>query len=140
MPLVPTSTGIEYSGGLHSTAIDLLRWIGWHVDDKRSSTRIETRLTNHTAFPSRDRLESVVRLDDGTLMDAMSVGWVIMLPEGNRPLILQKSVGLQGTFPFVTIAPARGVGAFFVLNEFNAGGLLAEATARNDFGGELAPR
>ena len=43
-------------------------------------------------------------------MDAMGLGWVVMMPKGNRPLILQKAGGLQGIFSYVAFAPTRGVG------------------------------
>lgn len=137
---VPTSKAIECAGGLHSTANDMLHWMNWHVDDEPSAADAELRLVNHAAFLYRDGLKSVVGLDDGGPMDAMGLGWVIMLPEGDRPLILQKSGGLQGTFIYVTIAPTRGVGAFFVMNEFSVAGFPAAVTATNDFVTELAPR
>ena len=64
--------------------------------------------------------KTVVGIDDAGPMGAMGLGWVIVFPEGNRPLILEKTGGLQGFFVYVVIAPTRGVGAFFVMNEFNA--------------------
>lgn len=140
IPPVPTSPGIECAGGLHTTANDMLRWISWHVDNAPSAAGAEERLVNHAAYLYRDGLKSVVGLDDGGPMDAMSLGWVIMLPEGDRPLILQKSGGLQGFFIYVAIAPTRGVGAFFVMNEFNAGGFAAGVKVTNDLVAELAPR
>lgn len=140
MPIVPTSTAIECAGGLYSTANDLLRWMNWHVDTTPAAADAELRLLNHAAFLYRDGLSSVVGLDDGGPMDAMGLGWVIMFPEGNRPLILQKSGGLQGMFLYVAIAPTRGVGAFFVMNEFNAAGFVGAVKATNDLVTELAPR
>lgn len=140
MPNVPTSVSIECAGGLHTTTNDMLRWISWHVDNKPSAADAELRLVNHAAFLYRDGLKSVVGLDDGGPMDAMGLGWVIMLPEGDRPLILQKSGGLQGFFLYVAIAPTRGVGAFFVMNEFNAAGFAAGVKMTNDLVAELAPR
>lgn len=73
-------------------------------------------------------------------MDAMGLGWVITLPDDNRPLILEKSGGLQGTFSYVAIAPTRGVGAFFVMNEFNAAAFEADVKMTNDLVMDLAPR
>ena len=140
IPHVRTSAGIECAGGLHTTANDMLRWISWHADNKPSAADAEMRLVNHAAFLYRDGLKSVVGVDDGGPMDAMGLGWVIMLPEGDRPLILQKSGGLQGFFLYVAIAPTRGVGAFFVMNEFNAAGFEAGVKMTNDLVAELAPR
>ncbi|TIT28379.1 MAG: D-alanyl-D-alanine-carboxypeptidase/endopeptidase AmpH, partial [Mesorhizobium sp.] len=140
LPIVPTSTAMECAGGLYSTADDLLRWMNWHVDNKPSAANAELRLLNHAAFLYRDGLASVVGLDDGGPMDAMGLGWVIMLPNEHRPLILQKSGGLQGMFLYVAIAPTRGVGAFFVMNEFNAAGFMAGVKTTNDLVAEIAPR
>ena len=73
-------------------------------------------------------------------MDAMGLGWVINMPNGNRPLILQKTGGLQGNFAYLAIAPTRGVGVFLVMNEFNIGGFGAAVTAANALIAELATR
>ena len=73
-------------------------------------------------------------------MDAMGLGWVIMMPEGDRPLILQKTGGLQGMFAFVAIAPTRGTGVFFAMNEFNVGGFEMAVGTAIKLLSELAPR
>jgi D-alanyl-D-alanine-carboxypeptidase/D-alanyl-D-alanine-endopeptidase len=73
-------------------------------------------------------------------MDEMGLAWVVMQPEGDRPLILQKSGGLQGQFSYIAFAPTRGVGVFVSINEFNATGFSEMAKAVNDLITELAPR
>lgn len=73
-------------------------------------------------------------------MDEMGLAWVVMQPEGDRPLILQKSGGLQGQFSYIAFAPTRGVGVFVSINEFNAAGFGEMAKAVNDLITELAPR
>jgi D-alanyl-D-alanine-carboxypeptidase/D-alanyl-D-alanine-endopeptidase len=140
MQTAPTPESIECAGGLYSTADDLLKWMSWHVDSAPDAADAELRLMNHAGFLYRDGLKSVVGLDDGGPMDAMGLGWVIMLPEGDRPLILQKSGGLQGQFTYVAIAPTRGVGAFFSMNEFNAPGFVAGVQVTNELVAELAAR
>jgi serine-type D-Ala-D-Ala carboxypeptidase/endopeptidase len=139
MPNVPTSVGIECAGGLHTTGADMLRFIKWNLDASANDMS-ELRLMTQAALLYRDGLNSVVGIDDASPMGAMGLGWVISLPEGNRPLILEKTGGLQGFFVYVAIAPTRGVGAFFVMNEFNAGGFHAAVTATNQFVSSLAPR
>jgi serine-type D-Ala-D-Ala carboxypeptidase/endopeptidase len=62
---------------------------------------------------------------DGT----MGLGWVVLQPEGNRPLILEKSGGLQGMFSSVAFAPSRGVGVFVAIDDFNVGGFDAMSKA-----------
>jgi D-alanyl-D-alanine-carboxypeptidase/D-alanyl-D-alanine-endopeptidase len=74
------------------------------------------------------------------MMDAISFGWVVMQPDGNRPLILHKSGGLQGEFSFVAMAPTRGIGVFVSMNEFSVEGFEAMAKATIELITELAPR
>jgi D-alanyl-D-alanine-carboxypeptidase/D-alanyl-D-alanine-endopeptidase len=73
-------------------------------------------------------------------MDAMGLGWVVLRPEGNRPLILQKAGGLQGMFTYVAFAPSRGVGVFMAINMFNFGGAMEMMKAANELVAQLAPR
>ncbi len=139
LPNVPTPAGIECAGGLHSSGADLLRWIKWNLD--QTTTVIpELRELTQAAHVYRDGLRSIVGLDDGGQMGAMGLGWVITFPDGNRPLILEKSGGLQGFFVYVAIAPTRGVGAFFVMNQFSISGFTAAVEATNEFVSSLAPR
>ena len=134
-----TPTSIECASGLQTTANDMARWMKWHLDSAATVGR-DLRLLDHAAYLYRDGLSSVVGLDDAGSMDAMGLGWVINMPNGNRPLILQKTGGRQGSFAYLAIAPTRGVAAFFVMNEFSAGGFSAAVAATNSLIGQLAPR
>ena len=134
-----TPTSIECAGGLHTTAKDMARWMRWHLD-RLAATDHDLRLLDHAAYLYRDGLTAVVGLDDAGPMDAMGLGWVINLPIGNKPLILQKSGGLQGSFAYLAIAPTRGVAVFFVMKEFSAGGFTAAVAASNALIAQLAPR
>jgi D-alanyl-D-alanine-carboxypeptidase/D-alanyl-D-alanine-endopeptidase len=139
MPFVATSPLIVGAGGLYSTANDMLRWLGWHLD-RFGTANAEMRLLDHASYLSRDGLSPVFGMDEGGEMDAMGLGWVVMRPEGNRPLILHKSGGLQGEFSFVAFAPARGVGVFVSINQFNVAGFDAMAKAVVELITEIAPR
>jgi D-alanyl-D-alanine-carboxypeptidase/D-alanyl-D-alanine-endopeptidase len=139
MPAAHTPASIECAGGLHSTANDMARWMKWHLD-RFATTDRDLRLLDHAAYLYRDGLTAVAGLDDAGPMDAMGLGWVINMPAANRPLILQKSGGLQGAFAYLAIAPTRGVAAFFVMNAFSTGGFTAAVAATNGLIAELAPR
>jgi D-alanyl-D-alanine-carboxypeptidase/D-alanyl-D-alanine-endopeptidase len=139
MPLAPTPASIECAGGMYTTANDIGRWMKWHLDRFAAADR-ELRLLDHAAYLYRDGLTAVSGLDDAGPMDAMGLGWVINLPANNRPLVLQKTGGLQGSFAYLAIAPTRGVAAFFVMNEFSTGGFTAAVAATNSLIGQLAPR
>ena len=134
-----TPTSIECAGGLHTTANDMARWMKWHLD-RFATTDRDLRLLDHAAYLYRDGLTAVAGLDDAGPMDAMGLGWVINMPAANRPLILQKSGGLRGSFAYLAIAPTRGVAAFFVMNEFSTGGFTAAVAATNGLIAQLAPR
>jgi D-alanyl-D-alanine-carboxypeptidase/D-alanyl-D-alanine-endopeptidase len=73
-------------------------------------------------------------------MDALGLGWIIMMPRGDHPLILQKAGGLQGVFSYMAFTPSRGVGAFAAINQFSFGAATTMAKAVNALIGTLAPR
>jgi serine-type D-Ala-D-Ala carboxypeptidase/endopeptidase len=139
MPFIPTSPMIVGAGGLYSIANDMLRWLSWHLD-RFSRQDAEMRLLDHASYLDRDGLNPAFGMDEGGMMDAMGLGWVVMRPEGNRPLIYHKSGGLQGEFSFVAFAPSRGMGVFVSINQFSVEGFDAMAKATIELITELAPR
>jgi D-alanyl-D-alanine-carboxypeptidase/D-alanyl-D-alanine-endopeptidase len=139
MPNAKTGNVIVGSGGLYSSARDLLAWLKWHLD-RFSNERASERLIDHAAYLWRDGLNAVFGMDESGHMDAMGLAWVIMAPEGDRPLILQKAGGLQGVFSYVAFAPARGIGICVAINAFDLAAGLAMAKTANDLIAELAPR
>jgi serine-type D-Ala-D-Ala carboxypeptidase/endopeptidase len=139
LPDVPTGPIIVGSGGLYSSVSDMLTWLQWHVD-RFSREGAEVRLIEHATWLVRDGLIPVSGFDESGKMDGVALAWIVMMPQGNRPLILQKAGGLQGIFCYAAFAPTRGVGAFIVINQFNFGAAMAMATAVNDMIAALAPR
>jgi D-alanyl-D-alanine-carboxypeptidase/D-alanyl-D-alanine-endopeptidase len=139
LPNADTGPVIVGSGGLYSTPRDLLAWLAWHLD-RFANERATERLIDHAAYLWRDGLNAVIGMDESGRMDAMGLGWVIMAPEGGRPLILQKAGGLQGIFSYVAFAPAHNIGVMVAINAFEIAPALAMAKAANDLIAELAPR
>jgi D-alanyl-D-alanine-carboxypeptidase/D-alanyl-D-alanine-endopeptidase len=111
----------------------------WHLD-RLATDGAETRMLDHAAYLVRDGLNPVQGMDESGHMDAMSLAWVVMMPKGDRPLILQKAGGLQGTFSYIAFAPTRGVAAFVAINKFDFGAAMAMAAAVNEMIAALAPR
>ena len=70
MPTVPTPMSIECSGGLYSTANDMLRWMRWHLD-RSPSADSEVRVVNHAAYVYRDGLSAVL----GSMTAALMGPW-----------------------------------------------------------------
>jgi len=139
LPDVPTGPVIVGSGGLYSTPSDLLKWMQWHLD-RFGESDAETRLLDHSLYLMRDGLETVTGLDESGPMDAMGLGWVAMMPKGDRPFILQKAGGLQGIFTYIAFAPTRGVAVFIAINKFDFAAAMAMAEVANDLIATLAPR
>lgn len=139
MPDVPTPPMIQGAGGLYSTPKDILRWMAWHLG-RGVAKDAEVRLLNHAGYVRRDGLKPVYGLDESGHMDAMGLGWVVMMPTGNHPLILQKAGGLQGTFSYVAFAPTRGIAVFIAINQFDFGASMEMAAAVNELIADLAPR
>jgi serine-type D-Ala-D-Ala carboxypeptidase/endopeptidase len=139
LPDVPTGPIIVGSGGLYSSVSDILTWLQWHLE-RFSAEGAEVRLIDHATWLARDGLAPVYGFDESGKMDGLALAWVVMTPQGNRPLILQKAGGLQGIFCYAAFAPTRGVGAFVAINQFNFSAGMAMATAVNEMIAALAPR
>jgi serine-type D-Ala-D-Ala carboxypeptidase/endopeptidase len=139
LPVVPTSPMAVGSGGLYSSTNDILRWLAWHLA-RADGTGAEVRLLDHAAYVARDGLRPVSGLDESGHMDALGLGWIIMQPEGSRPLILQKAGGLQGVFTYTAFSPTRGIGVFVAINRFDFSAAMTMAKEVNDLIGELMPR
>jgi D-alanyl-D-alanine-carboxypeptidase/D-alanyl-D-alanine-endopeptidase len=137
MPVAPTPETIECAGGLYTTPNDMAKWMSWHLD-RLSAEGAAVRLVDHATYLSRNGLDAAVGMDDAGEMDAMGLGWVVLMPDGHRPLILQKSGGLQGSFAYVALAPTKGVGVFFAMNAFSIGGYVAAVEATNKLVAELS--
>lgn len=140
LPFVPTPPTMECASGLHTTANDMLKWLAWHLDadDAANTAR---RTIDHAGWLWRDGLSPVAGLDDGGgPMAAMALGWIVMAPEGDRPMLLHKSGGRQGMFTYVVIAPTRGVGIFVAINQFSAAGFELMVNTANDLVASLAPQ
>jgi D-alanyl-D-alanine-carboxypeptidase/D-alanyl-D-alanine-endopeptidase len=137
-PNVPTGDVILGSGGLYSSASDMLTWLQWHLD-RFAERDAEVRLADHAMWLPRDGLSPVFGFDESGRMDGLGLAWIIMMPDAKHPLILQKAGGLQGVFCYAAFAPARGVGVFVAINQFNLGAALSMATAVNDLIAALAP-
>ena len=139
LPDVPATPIMAGASSLYTTGDDILAWLNWHMD-RFAAENAEMRLLDHVAYVQRDGLDPVSGFDESGHMDAMGLGWVIMRPDGDRPLILQKAGGLQGVFSYMAFSPTREVGAFMVISEFDLAAGLAMPETINDLIATLAPR
>ncbi len=68
-PNVPTGSVIVGSGGLYSTANDLLKWMKWHLD-RFNPDDAERRTLDHALYLNRDGLKTVSGMDESGHMSA----------------------------------------------------------------------
>jgi serine-type D-Ala-D-Ala carboxypeptidase/endopeptidase len=139
MQIVPTGTTIVGSGGLYSTANDLLRWMRWHLD-RTGVDGAEARVLDHALYVMRDGLEVVSGMDESGHMDGLGLAWIGMMAGKDTPFILQKAGGLQGTFSYIAFAPTRGVAVFIAINTFDFGAALQMGTFANELLANLSQR
>jgi D-alanyl-D-alanine-carboxypeptidase/D-alanyl-D-alanine-endopeptidase len=139
LPDVKTPLIAAGASGIYSTVDDILKWLSWHLD-RFAVKDAAVRFLDHTAYLQRDGLNPVSGLDESGVMDAVGLGWIVMEPHGNLPLILQKAGGLQGIFCYTAFAPTRGIGVFVAISKFDFGAALAMASSVNHLISELAPR
>lgn len=136
-------TGIapsDASGGFFSTADDMAKWLSWHLETARDDAA-EIRLMDHAQWLSRDGLLRVfLSTAEVGQMDAMGLAWVVMHPEGDRPLVLQKTGGRAGIVSHLAFSPARGVGVFAAINRFDANAAEDLAAMANTIITNLASR
>lgn len=139
MPDVPTGPVIVGSGGLYSISNDLLRWMQWHLD-RFGQKDAEARVLDHALYLMRDGLKTASGMDESGHMDAMGLGWVGMMAKDDRPFILQKAGGLQGTFVYIAFAPTRNTAVFIGINKFDFGAAFTMGEFANELLETLAPR
>lgn len=130
----------DASGGYFSTADDMLKWLAWHLETTRDDDA-EMRLLDHAAWLSRDGLSPIfLSTAEVGQMDAMGLAWVIMHPDGDRPLVYQKTGGRAGIISHLAFSPARGVGVFGAINRFDVEAAAALAELANTIITDLASR
>jgi len=127
------------SGGLYSTADDMVRFMRWHLD-RHDPAGDAVRIIDHALYLQRDGLERAIGFDEGDPMSAIGLAWLGLAPEGPRPFLLAKSGGLLGFMAYMAFAPSREVGVFIAVNQFNFGGFIQLAKAADGLVAQLAPR
>ena len=137
-PCVAT-TAIAASGGVYSTANDMVRWLHHHLAPAGAAARATVALA-HAPYLQRQALEAAIGFDEAGPMQGIGLAWVTLAAEGHRPLIVQKTGGLAGFMSYVAFAPGKGVGAFVVVNRIDFGmfgGLVGNV---NELIASLVPR
>jgi D-alanyl-D-alanine-carboxypeptidase/D-alanyl-D-alanine-endopeptidase len=118
-PCVATAD-IAASGGVYSTADDMVRWLRHNL--ARSDPAVwPTLALTHAGYLQRQDLVAAIGFDEAGPMDAIALAWLIENADGPRPTIVQKTGGLAGFMSYIAFAPGRDVGAFVVVNRIDFG-------------------
>ncbi len=139
VPETVTTPMVEGSGSLISTANDMLKWLGWHLD-RFSAKGAELRLLDHAVYLQPDGLKPISGVEEFGPISAIGLGWIVLAPEANRPLILEKTGGFRGVLSYVAFAPNRGVGVFVAINKYDFAAFDKVVQAANGLIAELSPR
>lgn len=130
MEVVPTGDMILGSGGLYSSANDLLKWMGWHLSQGGDGE--EARFLDHAVYMQREGKNTIISMDESGFMDAMGLGWVAMYSTDRHPFVLQKAGALQGEMSYVAFAPDRGTAVVITINQYNFAAAEGMAHVAND--------
>ncbi|WCR14974.1 D-alanyl-D-alanine-carboxypeptidase/endopeptidase AmpH [Paracoccus seriniphilus] len=136
MPDVPSNEVITGSGGLYSTANDLLHWMAWHLTDQEPHA--EMRFLDHAVYVRRDGKDAIVAMDESGRMDGMGLGWVAMEATAEHPFILQKAGALQGQMSYIAFAPEHDAAVFVSINQFDFSAAYAMGEFANEFLAQLS--
>ncbi|RAI03092.1 D-alanyl-D-alanine-carboxypeptidase/endopeptidase AmpH [Acuticoccus sediminis] len=139
LPDRPTPPNNEGSSSLVTTANDMLDFLEWNLA-RFSPDGAEVRLLSQSPVLVRDALSPASNMDESGHLDAIALGWVVMWPEGDRPLILQKSGLANGVISYIAFSPYREVGIFIAINKYDFPAVAAMTQFANALIGQLAPR
>ena len=137
-PCVAT-VNIAGSGGLYSTADDMVLWLRHNL--ARTDPAVwPTLALSHAPYLERTTLDAAIGFDEAGTMDGIALAWLSVAAADHRPMILQKSGGLAGFMSYTAFAPGRGVGVFVAVNKIDFGMFAGLTEGANELIASLAPQ
>ena len=137
-PCVST-VNIAGSGGLYSTADDMVRWLR-HNLSRRDPAVWPALALSQAPYIERAALDAAIGFDEAGTMDGIALAWLVEQPAAHRPMILQKSGGLAGFMTYAAFAPSHGVGVFVAVNRIDFAMFAGLAQGANELIASLAPQ
>ncbi|WP_407520235.1 D-alanyl-D-alanine-carboxypeptidase/endopeptidase AmpH [Methylobacterium oryzisoli] len=134
-PNAPASPAMEASGGLYSTAEDMVRWMRWHLADDPAGQA--ARSLAHATWRSHDGMKALVGVE-ATEADGMGLGWIASPAEHRVPALLGKSGGIGGFMTYVVLSPNRRLGIFVAVSRVNFSMFDGVRRAVRELAAELA--
>jgi D-alanyl-D-alanine-carboxypeptidase/D-alanyl-D-alanine-endopeptidase len=136
-PCVSTAN-IGGSGGLYSTADDMVLWLR-HQLSRGDPAVWPTLALSHARYLERGTLDAAIGFDEAGTMDGSALAWLIEDPAEHRPMILQKSGALAGFMTYTAFAPSHGIGVFVAVNQLDFGMYAGLVEGANEVIASLAP-
>jgi D-alanyl-D-alanine-carboxypeptidase/D-alanyl-D-alanine-endopeptidase len=130
---------IAGSGGLYSTADDMVRWLR-HNLARRDPAAWPALALSHAPYLERGTLDAAIGFDEAGTMDGIALAWLVERAAEHRPMILQKSGGLAGFMTYAVFAPSDGVGVFVAVNKLDFGMFAGLAAGADELVASLAPQ
>jgi len=138
-PVCTDTQATQASGGLYSTADDMVKWLRHQLDTGNPQVW-PTLMVSHAIYRQRQSMPAAIGFDEGAPMAGLGLAWVMRAAHGGTPMILDKTGGGGGFMSYVAFAPGRGVGVFVAVDRVDFGmflglvqaadGLLATLTTR----------
>jgi serine-type D-Ala-D-Ala carboxypeptidase/endopeptidase len=123
------------SGGLYSTANDMVRWLRHNIKDPDGTLAL-----SHAVYRQRQSLPAAIGFDEGAPMAGLGLGWVIVAGQGIRPTLVEKSGGGLGFMSYIAFAPGRDVGVFVAVNRVDFAMFFEMTAAANGLIANLVTR
>jgi D-alanyl-D-alanine-carboxypeptidase/D-alanyl-D-alanine-endopeptidase len=137
-PCVST-VNIAGSGGLYSTADDMVLWLRHNL--ARTDPAVWPALAlSHAPYLQRGTLDAAIGFDEAGTMDGIALAWLVEVAADRRPMILQKTGGLAGFMSYTAFAPGHGVGVFVAVNKIDFGMFAGITGGANELIASLAPQ
>ena len=119
------------SGGMYSTATDMGVWMQHVLGIKQGGSATQRAIAQATYF-QRQTLASVEGLDLAGTASGLGLGWILLSPTENSPVLLQKTGGGGGFMSYMVLIPGRQTGIFIAVTKVDLD-MFAELTrAAND--------
>jgi D-alanyl-D-alanine-carboxypeptidase/D-alanyl-D-alanine-endopeptidase len=134
-----STANIGGSGGLYSTADDMVLWLR-HNLARTDPAAWPSLVLSHAPYVDRATLEAAIGFDEAGTTDGIALAWLLMVAADHRPAILQKSGGLAGFMSYIAFAPGRDVGVFVAVNKIDFGMFAGLTAGANELIASLAPK
>jgi D-alanyl-D-alanine-carboxypeptidase/D-alanyl-D-alanine-endopeptidase len=138
-PVCTDTQATQASGGLYSTADDMVRWLRHQLDTGNPEVW-PTLMVSQAIYRLRQSMPAAIGFGEGAPMAGLGLAWVMRAAHDGTPMILDKSGGGGGFMSYIAFAPGRGVGVFVAVDRVDFGmflglvqaadGLLATLTTR----------